>query len=346
MDREIEEPEPIYGFVSRRKQFFASLENIADPDTLVVKKPVKTVCSSSGRDGEAGRKMKQSKVTRSQLMKWQSLPVLDQPGEDEGNRELADKKNKPHWTVLFQQRLNQIRHKFESRCKTEQSRGASSQGMSKSKANQASMSSLLAISQQNSLPGQDITKSCSDLYFASTTGRQIKTRPYQGKGCDKPKANKDTDRENFALRVKKVGPGIQAHLEAMIAQQRAKNPICRVTLHEEIPEKDVIMDHSKWFCEGYPKPQITYERSDGWFAGSNKEEVKQSHNGALVSPVPPVNVPSEGFTAEDKIKDRLTLRDWDPVSILSKTAQFTICTLSSYISLTLFLPDQAPKGFV
>ena len=34
----------------------------------------------------------------------------------------------------------------------------------------------------------------------------------------------------------------------------------------------------------------------------------------ISSAVPPVMVPAEGFTADEKVKERATLKDWDPVS--------------------------------
>ena len=325
MDVEIEPPEPIYGFVSRRKKFFASLENIADPEACYAKKPPK------GKD-TSGKKYKDT-GTKGQLTKWQSLPMLDQPneeivqvskeyhanGEDHYDGEIytngiedgiKKKSSRPHWTVLFQQRLSQIRHKFESRCRSEQTKGGGSSSNSgwKTMKHQGSMNSLLVGGQNGH---KEVAKSCSDLYLASTLGRPVKTRPYQGKKIERFSAPSKVGSQ-VELRLKKVGPGIQAHLEAMLAQQSTYNPTNNgVTLHEEIPDKDIYMDHRKWFSEGHPPPDVMYEQSNGWFADTY---AKWGSNSGFVSPVPPALESSEGFTADDKIKSRTTLRDWDPVS--------------------------------
>ena len=181
------------------------------------------------------------------------------------------------------------------------------------KHHQGSMNSLLVGGGQNG--HKEVAKSCSDIYIASTTGRPVKTRPYQGRKVERSFFAPAKVGSQVELRLKKVGPNIQAHLEAMLAQQSAYNHNSNggTTLHEEIPDKDVYLDHRKWFSEGHPPPSVMYEQSNGWFADT---DAKWGSNSGFVSPVPPAPESTDGFTADDKIKSRTTLRDWDPVSVI------------------------------
>ncbi len=371
--------EPVRGFVYRRKQFFASLENLLDRGsgsssrTKTANKNKKWHKSQSSLDqddighgfgqGTESSGENQDNNGSGTLTKWQSLPLLDQVAQvpsvssnpDGKNiieemenveeeythmqRTPEEKESRPHWTVLFSQRLNQIRHKFEHRCKSDGTRltgGSATNGYQKN-GYHGSMSNLVVAARVSQVEHvskrkRDMAKSCGDLYMASitnnngscnrkSTGAAIKYRP-------STTVRKTTMKE--VTRLKNVSPGIRDRLEA-ITQQRSKKPMYPAPLREEIPEMQIICDHSKWFSDGHPPASLIYKPYEGHivntFAGpkevgvssqiveQNSEVVKVNGDGQPIKSIPPVLVPSQGFTADEKIKDRITLKNWDPVSV-------------------------------
>ena len=145
------EYEPVKGFVFRRKQFFASLEHITDESCYISGNPNGRECERSQSTiptytaMEPVQKVHYSKPSgghytktteKQALAKWHSLPRLDtepgftiqpigtsihgRPKQGGLDYEAELKHHKPHWTVVFSQRLHQIRQKFETKCRPEQ----------------------------------------------------------------------------------------------------------------------------------------------------------------------------------------------------------------------------------
>ncbi len=61
---------------------------------------------------------------------------------------------------------------------------------------------------------------------------------------------------------------------------------------------------------------VTQEAEPGVAAapGPGPAGREEREPGSRAGAVPPHLVPAEGFTGEEKVKDRVTLKDWDPVS--------------------------------
>ncbi len=235
------------------------------------------------------------------------------------------KQSKPHWTTVFSQRLNQIRQRFETKSKTDHGK-----------------TSLIrhsnVISQDpsygNLRSSQIVTKSCLNLYEQSLPCKErFKRNTIRTSSSNEYKQTQSWLEKNLVLKSKaKSGASDECNEKSRLATAVRPN----LTDSEKI--QLVNNEHYTRFSQKcHIGPDIiqpeneSVSLSSAHFPGRVKESRRQKEPVDDVvpikivetfddvdlnkAPVPPILVPSQGFTADEKIKDRTTLRDWDPVSI-------------------------------
>ena len=300
-------------------------------------------------------------------------------GKGDGQKEEA--KDKPHWTTVFSQRLNQIRHRFESRSKADQPKPNLVNGSVKRRSfSRNSMENLLDISDKptpqadgnngNKLGEghRELAKSCASLYCDDV--RMSNDNTFRRNAVRTSSSTKYKQTQNWLEKNLVLGkPGNRENADTNnVARENAKNisketSINIAKLKESLKlvssarpnltdsEKEEIASNAylaKWGPNGSLAPDILQHENGGIlmsnqiFAGQVKEPVRspveasrgeQNGSGDVVreiqlidkvnghdvlhaQAVPPVLVPSQGFTSDEKVKDRATLKDWDPVSVV------------------------------
>ncbi len=258
-----------------------------------------------------------------------SSPILNENTiNPASNTDVLDgiKQSKPHWTTVFSQRLNQIRQRFETKSKNEHGK-----------------TSLIrhsnVVSQDpaygNLRTSQIVTKSCLNLYEQSLPSKErFKRNTVQTSSSNKYKQTQSWLEKNLVLKSKeKSGASSECNERSRLATAVRPN----LTDSEKI--ELVNNEHySKLSQKSNLGPDIIQSENEGvslssaHFTGRVKEtkrpkeyiedvvpiKIVETFDDVNLNkaPVPPILVPSQGFTADEKIKDRTTLKDWDPVSIL------------------------------
>ena len=276
---------------------------------------------------------------------------------EENGKQQDVRENKPHWTIVFSQRLNQIRYRFESKSKSDFQKSFSI-GPKRNNCRR-SMDNLDTIEKPVLNPSltssKELAKSCVNLYDSKLTSQNaFKRNVVQTSSSTKYKQTQTWLEKNLVLVTKENADTVSKENAKNMAKETSTN-IAKVKKNLKIAasrrpnltdsEKAELASNAylaKWGPNGSLDPDIIQHENNGIlfsnqiFAGQIKEPIRKKedvveesqdvvkevkiiekvngHDDVKISAVPPVLVPSEGFTSDEKVKERTTLKDWDPVS--------------------------------
>ena len=283
-----------------------------------------------------------------------------------GKLDEETKENKPHWTTMFSHRLNQIRHRFESRSRSDyQKPFASAPKRNFCRGSLDNLDSLDSLStpvvNSNLKNNKELAKSCADLCDSKLSSQKtFRRNVVQTSSSTKYKQTQNWLEKNLVLVVKDSPDSVTKENAKNTAKENSMNIVkMKQNLKLTASGKPNLTDSEKaelasnaylvkWGPNGSLAPDIIQHENDGilfsnqLFAGQVKEPIRRTEvNGERItdsqdlvkeikiideevnghdevrvdSAVPPVMVPGEGFTADEKVKERATLKDWDPVSL-------------------------------
>ena len=284
-------------------------------------------------------------------------------------QEEETKENKPHWTTVFSQRLNQIRHRFENKSRSDYQKSfGNGSRRNFCRGSVDNLDSLeKPVANTNLKNTKEMAKSCVDLYNSKLPGQStFRRNVVQTSSSTTYKQTQNWLEKNLVLIVKDNPDNICKETAKNTAKENSMN-VAKMKQNLKMAasgrpnltdsEKAELANNAylaKWGPNGSLAPDILQHENDGIlfsyqiFAGQIKEPVRSNDvvaqritdsqdlvkeikiidevNGQDVadvdvdvdikisSAVPPVMVPAEGFTADEKVKERATLKDWDPVS--------------------------------